>query len=138
MIDDVLEFHQKFELPDGSEDKLTNDLEAIIFRTHFIQEELIELKDALAREDRIKAFDALLDLAYVVYGTALFMGVTPKQWHAGMGAVHAANMSKVRAQSADESKRGSAFDVVKPKGWQAPEPRLEEILNNEMLKTNDL
>lgn len=138
MIDDVLEFHQKFGLPDGSEDVLINDLDAVIFRTQFIAEELLELKDALTREDRTKAFDALLDLAYVVYGTALFMGVTPRQWHAGMGAIHAANMAKVRAQSADESKRRSSFDVVKPEGWQAPEPQLQEILNNEMLKTNDL
>lgn len=34
--------------------------------------------------------------------------------------VQLANMSKVRATSADQSKRGSTFDVVKPPGWEPP------------------
>jgi hypothetical protein len=85
--------------------------------------------DAIDDGNRVKAFDALLDLAYVVYGTALFMGVTPAQWHAGMHAVHTANMAKVRVASADNSKRGSTFDVVKPPGWQGPEARLAEVLS---------
>jgi len=35
--------------------------------------------------------------------------------------VHRANMSKVRAEKAGDSKRGSKFDVVKPSGWTAPD-----------------
>lgn len=34
--------------------------------------------------------------------------------------VQLANMSKVRATSAEQSKRGSTHDVVKPPGWVAP------------------
>jgi predicted HAD superfamily Cof-like phosphohydrolase len=94
----------------------------------FLQEELDELKEALETKDHVKAFDALLDLAYVTYGTALFMGVDPQQWHAGMAAVHRANMAKERATKPSESKRGTTFDVVKPLGWTAPEKALEEIL----------
>jgi hypothetical protein len=30
-------------------------------------------------------------------------------------------MQKRRAQSANESKRGSAFDIVKPDGWTPPD-----------------
>lgn len=35
--------------------------------------------------------------------------------------VHEANMGKVRARRAQDSTRGSVFDVVKPPGWVAPD-----------------
>lgn len=37
--------------------------------------------------------------------------------------VHAANMAKERATSADQSKHGSAQDIIKPEGWTAPDHR---------------
>lgn len=129
MIGNVAEFHEKFGLPMGTADQLMNDPAAQEFRVKFLQEELDELKEALADGDRVKAFDALLDLAYVAYGTALFAGISPAQWHAGMHAVHNCNMAKVRVAKAEDSKRGSAFDVKKPAGWVGPEARLEEILS---------
>lgn len=129
MIGNVAEFHQKFDLPLGNVDVLMNDKAAQDFRVGFIQEELDELKEALEAGDKTKAFDALLDLAYVVYGAALFAGISPSQWHAGMHAVHSANMAKVRVANADDSKRKSSFDVKKPEGWVGPEARLQEILN---------
>lgn len=129
MIGNVQEFHEKFGLPQGDADQLTGNFAALEFRVKFMKEELVEFIEAMGEEDRVKAFDALLDLAYVVYGTALFMGVTPGQWHAGMHAVHSANMAKVRVANAGESKRGSAFDVRKPEGWVGPEARLQEILS---------
>lgn len=128
MINDVLEFHEKFGLPMGEDDQLTTDASAMLFRLGFLNEELIELEDALAQGDRVKAFDALLDLTYVAYGTALFMGIDPAQWHAGMHAVHTCNMAKVRVLAKEESQRGSLFDVVKPDDWVGPEDRLKEIL----------
>ena len=129
MIGNVAEFHEKFGLPMGAVDQLMNDPAAQEFRVKFLQEELDELKEALAKGDRVKAFDALLDLAYVAYGTALFAGIDASQWHAGMHAVHSCNMAKVRVAKAEDSKRGSAFDVKKPEGWTGPEARLEEILS---------
>lgn len=128
MIDYVANFHEKFDLPDGSVDVLATDEEAQEYRIRFLAEELTELTEALADGDRVKAFDALLDLAYVVYGTALFAGISPDQWRSGMIAVHNCNMAKERAPTAEASKRGSAFDVVKPPGWIGPEARLKEIL----------
>lgn len=62
-------------------------------------------------------FDALIDLAYVVLGTAHLQGF---DFEEGWRRVHAANMSKVRARRKSDSKRKSKFDVVKPEGWQAP------------------
>jgi len=129
MIGNVHEFHEKFGLPLGEDDQLTDNLDVIIFRLKFLKEELDELEEALGESDRVKAFDALLDLVYVAYGTALFMGIDSAQWTAGMRAVHNCNMAKVRVAKAEDSKRGSAFDVKKPEGWVGPEARLAEILS---------
>lgn len=129
MIGNVHEFHEKFGLPLGKDDQLTHNIDAIVFRLKFLKEELDELEEALGDANRVKAFDALLDLAYVAYSTALFLGVGPAQWHAGMHAVHSCNMAKVRVAKAEDSKRGSAYDVKKPEGWVGPEARLEEILS---------
>ena len=136
MISNVYEFHEKFGLPTGKQDILTgkDNFDALKFRVKFMQEELAEFIEAMGEEDRVKAFDALLDLTYVVYGTALFMGIDPAQWHAGMTAVHNANMAKERAISADQSKRGTALDVIKPAGWEGPEARLKQILDWDLAK----
>lgn len=127
MISNVYEFNQKFGLPLGTHDQL--DEAAQEYRLKFLHEELEELEEALNDGDAVKAFDALLDLCYVAYGTALFMGIDPAQWHAGMTAVHHANMTKVRAAAPTESKRGTTLDVIKPADWTSPEGRLKEILS---------
>lgn len=127
-IKKVQEFHAKFELPQGAVDCLSHDEEATEFRANFMQEELNEFKTAWESGDRVKMFDALLDLEYVVHGTALFMGIDPTQWKDGQRAVHRANMAKERAMSKDQSKRGTTLDVVKPAGWYGPEATLREIL----------
>jgi len=128
-IEKVKAFHQKFELADGSKDLLSTSSELQQFRLEFLKEEMTELREALFTGDRIGAFDALLDLAYVTYGTALYLGISPEKWNAGMAAVQGANMSKVRVQRAEESKRGSTFDVRKPEGWVAPEGKLKLVLD---------
>lgn len=127
-IEQVKDFHKKFGLPIGEADVLTGSEEAKRFRIGFLQEELDEFKQAIQDGDNVKAFDALLDLAYIVYGTALFMGITPTMWDHGFSAVQKANMSKVRATQQGDSKRGTTLDVVKPEGWQGPEETLAEIL----------
>jgi predicted HAD superfamily Cof-like phosphohydrolase len=73
----------------------------------------------LADMDAEKAFDALLDLAYVCLGTA-FLHRFP--WNAGWSRVQAANLSKVRAESSDDplSHRKHRCDVVKPAGFKPP------------------
>ena len=129
MIGNVVELHEKFGLPLGTEDKLMQDSAMQEYRIKFLQEELDELKEALASGDKVGVFDALLDLAYVTYGTALFAGIDSDQWYAGMWAVHLANMAKVRVANAEDSKRGNAFDIKKPEGWVGPESRLREILS---------
>lgn len=128
----VRDFHVKFGLPDGNnEDYLLEgkDREELVdFRTKFMREELEEFEQAIADGDDVKAFDALLDLTYVVFGTALMMGITPAVWHRGFSKVHKCNMTKVRVKVLSDSKRSSKFDVIKPEGWVGPEEYLKAIL----------
>lgn len=139
---DIEDFHLKFELHYGGEPReLEPDLG--LFRIGFMIEELAEysasagytniarqlndLHDAIKGKNRWLTrqneggrnlelqFDALIDLVYVALGTSYLHGT---DFDEGWRRVHAANMSKVRAESASDSKRGSAFDVVKPRGWK--------------------
>ena len=115
--DDVYQFHQKFDLPRPAKPELPpRDL--FQFRKEFLIEEILELATAYERGDVAEYADALVDLVYVAIGTAIVSGVP---FDAVWRVVHEANMRKVRAKSAADSKRGSAHDVVKPPGWEPPD-----------------
>ena len=116
LLKDVREFHEKFCLgPLTSPGFLPN--EHMKSRLDFIQEEFDELKTAVFNEDIVEAFDALIDIVYVVVGTAYLMGLPMGD---GWDEVHSTNMAKVRVARASDSKRKSEFDVVKPEGWRKP------------------
>lgn len=141
-VSDIKDFHTKFELQyEGPAREL--DDEVSLFRIGFIIEELAEYAQnsgytAIARtlnelHEEIKKnsrwvtrrneggrsleqqFDALIDMAYVVFGTAHLQGF---KFNEGWARVQAANMAKVRTENPSDSKRGSKFDVVKPFGWE--------------------
>lgn len=121
---DVGDFHRKFGLPvfDGYEHDVPADL--LEFRESFLREELDEFSRGVAAGDPVQMFDALLDLVYVAMGTAHVMGFP---WQEGWDEVQRSNMEKVRAQpDGSDSKRLSAYDVVKPEGWEGP--KLEGVL----------
>lgn len=122
---DVADFHSKFEVPVAKEPTLLKG-EALEFRKKFLQEELDEFIKAHKENDLEGAVDAMIDLVYVALGTADFMGVGADRWQACWDEVQRANMSKVRAQSESDSKRGTSLDVVKPEGWTPP--NFKEIL----------
>jgi len=64
------------------------------FVVNFIDEELQELKEAIAERDIVGIFDALLDITYVGLGNgALVFGLNDKI-EAGYAEVQASNMSK--------------------------------------------
>lgn len=113
---DVLAFQEKFSVPMSPIPALL-DQAAEQFRIRFMHEELAEFVEASSQQDLVKAADALIDLAYVVHGTALMMGLP---WDKLWAEVHRANMQKVRATDPMASKRGSVLDVVKPVGWEPP------------------
>lgn len=54
------------------------------------------------------------------------MDLTTEQWDEMWNDVQRANMSKERALSKDQSKRGSTYDIIKPAGWIPP--RTEELI----------
>lgn len=124
---DVRDFHDKFQVPMASKPTLLDD-DTYNFRLGFMQEELREYVSSHHDNDLATAFDSLIDLVYVAYGTAQMMGCTPAMWDEMWAAVQRANMSKVRATSASESKRGTALDVVKPAGWTSPDQAHKEII----------
>lgn len=121
--DDVLAFNQKFNLPTPVAPQLMSD-EMAAFRARFLEEELAEFEEAMHNDDVAGMADALVDLVYVAIGTAVIMGLP---WQRLWDEVQRSNMDKVRTERADQSKRGTMFDVVKPPGWQPP--RIKEIID---------
>jgi predicted HAD superfamily Cof-like phosphohydrolase len=118
MINDIKEFHEKFELEYNGPARLL-DKEDALFRIKFMQEELDEYIKACAENDLTGSLDALIDLIYVALGTAYRQGLPFKE---GWDIVHACNMSKERAlPDGANSKRGSKHDVVKPLDWVGPD-----------------
>lgn len=124
---DVLEFHSKFDLPHPDVIRVRNlTPDEFNFRIQFMIEELREYSQAWVEGDIVKAADALVDLVYVALGTAAFQGLPFDQvWE----VVHRANMSKIRTPSKEASKRGSAYDVIKPEGWVSPEAEIKQIID---------
>lgn len=110
---DIQAFHQKFG-HDSPDKPIELDDDTYDFRVKFMTEELTEYQDAWNQADMEGQLDALVDLVYVVLGTAYMQGFN---FYEAWRRVHEANMKKVRAQNADESKRGSTLDVVKPEDW---------------------
>ena len=112
-FDNIRQFHEKFNQCYNGPPKFF-DREMDAFRIQFLTEELHEYVDSDKLEDKL---DALVDLTYVALGTAYLHGFDfDKAWE----RVHAANMKKVRAERASQSKRGTSLDVIKPHGWIAP------------------
>lgn len=126
-IELVQEFAKKFDLPAERSPRFPS-IEDMEFRLARLSEEYDELTDAYEDDNLVEFFDAMLDLAYVLYGTALRVGITPEQWQQGFAAVHAANMAKVKVRSAEHSRFGNKHDIAKPDGWKGPEQALKQIL----------
>lgn len=137
---DIIEFHEKFELHyQGKPRALQSDLAD--FRLRFMQEELNEwdmsmmvLIDEVSKAPEYRdkevierhlelSLDALVDLLYVLMGTAYLQGFFPV-FEEAWTRVHKANMSKVRRirgnGTEQDSGRAPQFDIVKPADFVAP------------------
>jgi len=119
----VLEFHEKFGVP-VAKHPMQLTAEDFHFRYAFMHEELEEFAEAWGASNLVKQADALIDLAYVVFGTAAMMGLP---WEKLFDAVHEANMKK-RKTLVDEPGSRHKFDVRKPEGWVGPEDAMRKIL----------
>lgn len=120
MYKNLREFHEKFGLEYNGKPRLLPE-ELAKFRILFMREELkeyTEIPDPYSITQQLEdQLDALVDLVYVALGTAYLHGF---DFNEAWNRVHAANMEKVRALRAEDSKRGFIFDVVKPPGWMPP------------------
>jgi len=134
-MQDMAAFHERFgleysgnpralpkELADFRMDFMREEMREYVKASHVLHLELTGPEPAdqgvilTELEDQL---DAMVDLVYVVIGTAYLHGYG-NRWQEAWDRVHYANMQKVRAERAEDSKRGSTFDVVKPKGWRPP------------------
>jgi len=125
VLKDIDNFHKKYGFEKNEKVDIPDNNELINFRTAFLMEELAEYTNAITKKDAAGALDALVDIVYIALGTAwLFNLPFEKAWN----EVQKANMSKIRAKD-KTGKRGTKFDVVKPKDWKAP--NIEKIIEEE-------
>ena len=115
MAQDVADFHKKYGIQyDGPPRRLPRDL--FDFRVKRTLEEVDEYRRAAILEDEL---DAQIDLIYIALGTLHVHGFTPDKINEAWQRVHEANMAKERCSTANPGK-GHPTDIVKPKGWKAP------------------
>lgn len=124
---DVLEFHEAFSHPIGTEpNPLDPDL--VAKRLKWMREELDEFELWASRvgdpewdQNLVLAemYDAMIDELYFVYGTLVAMNLRPEP---GFRAVHAANMAKLH--DGPDGTKVAVYNedgkVVKPEGWEPP------------------
>ena len=128
LLKDIDNFHKKYGFEKNEKVSIPDDNELVNFRTSFLMEELAEYTNAITKKDSAGALDALVDIVYIALGTAwLFNLPFEKAWK----EVQKANMKKIRSKSKSE-KRGTKFDVVKPKDWKAP--NIERVIEEEIEK----
>ena len=131
LIKDIDAFHKKFGFEKNGTVSIPENNELVNFRTSFLMEELAEYTQAITKKDDAAALDALVDIVYIALGTAwLFNLPFEKAWQ----EVQRANMSKIRTKSKSK-KRGTSFDVVKPKNWRPPD--IDQVIYEEREKQRD-
>lgn len=77
-----------------------------------VQEELDELREAIADRDIVQAGDAIADLLVTVYGVACVLGLDAGPL---FDEVHRTNMAKVGGPRREDGK------LLKPPGWKPPD-----------------
>jgi predicted HAD superfamily Cof-like phosphohydrolase len=88
------------------------------FRAKFIQEELTELFEAINGEEPDEVVDAFIDIIVIALGSLDAFDVDIKTaWK----RVHYANMQKEIGLKDSRPNPLGLPDLVKPKGWQAPQ-----------------
>lgn len=122
MYADVGEFHRKFGIPAYDPRKPCDfpTKEIIDYRIKFLEEELIELKKALAEDNLPDAIDALADIAYVALGTAHYFNVP---FHQVWEEVQRSNMARVQVtrENCPPDKQYRVDMVMKPPDWIPPQ-----------------
>lgn len=114
-MSDVFEDQRKFMRACGQTTDQDNELQ---FQMYYklIKEEMSELMQAYARNDRVEQLDALLDIIVVSVGALHSMGVdAPGAWKEVMRS----NFAKVDPRTGRVARREDG-KVLKPEGWEPP------------------
>ncbi|MFT6336368.1 MAG: putative HAD superfamily Cof-like phosphohydrolase [Saprospiraceae bacterium] len=91
-LNDVAKFHETFSLP-VLDTPIIPDEKRCELRVSLLQEELNELKEAIATNDLVEVADALCDIQYVLSGAILEFGMADK-FKILFDEVQRSNMSK--------------------------------------------
>ena len=126
-VQDIADMHQKYGVNPVVRNFDKDKLEAFLkFRIDFLQEELDEMRNAVANRqasalDTANAsddvVDALIDLCVVAIGTLDAFDVNAYE---AWDRVHKANMNKEVGVKASRPKPLGLPDLIKPEGWVAP------------------
>jgi predicted HAD superfamily Cof-like phosphohydrolase len=113
-FDDVMAFHQKFNLRVRLVPQLTDETDRLL-RQDLVAEEMEELYMAHMRMDIVGIADAIADAIYVLCGMAVAYGIPLNDvWN----EVHRTNMTK-------EGENGPIYradgKVLKPDSWKPPD-----------------
>jgi predicted HAD superfamily Cof-like phosphohydrolase len=87
-----ISFHEAFDLPRQSSPNVKIGESLARLRIALLAEEVDEFVDAVAASDLVAIADALADIVYVAYGTAVTYGI---DLDLVLGEVHRSNMSKL-------------------------------------------
>lgn len=85
-----------------------------------LENAIFAYQKAYENNDENEMVKSLVELYLVALDGAFRMGFDRQRWNILWDDVQRANMSKERAVRPEQSKRGSAWDVIKPQGWQGP------------------
>ena len=96
----VQEFHEQFDIHISATPS-TPDHATQILRNRLIQEEFEEFQEAMQSQDLSAMAKELADLLYVVYGTAVSLGIDMEPV---FKEVHRSNMSKVGGYKREDGK----------------------------------
>ena len=137
----VKQVQDKFELPNGSSNEIDVHYD---LRCKLMDEELQEFKDAYSeyskqqQGDKLKSYvemvDAMCDLTWLTLGTLQTLGVTNDEFCKCFSFVFEANNSKIKAKSAEETKRGNKFDMVKPADFVPPDRYIKSLFKSKLSK----
>lgn len=122
----VKEFHEHYDLRVGTVPELPDPIE-VAFRHSLIVEEFCELIAAVEAEDFVETIDALADIIYVAFGTAIAYGV---DLNAILAEVHRSNMTKLTPNPKSLDYR----DAKPQKGLSFKKPEVLGILQRQGYK----
>ena len=107
-VEDVLAFHRRYDVFVGDRPRFPSE-ERLARRMLLVEEEVQELRKAVAERDLVEMADAIADSIYVLIGLAISAGIDLRPiWD----EVQRTNMRK--------EARGPDQKVVKPAGWVPP------------------